>query len=102
MKLERWQGPPHINKVKQYELVLSLVVCVFRHENKDFILFRHEISVIEALSLIKLPSLKLHSAPITLLVSMMFKYIRMSSIIHSDKMSFPEECLTSRTTLQQW
>ena len=23
LKVERWQGPPHINKVKQYETVLS-------------------------------------------------------------------------------
>ena len=23
LKLERWQGPPNINKVKQYEIVLS-------------------------------------------------------------------------------
>ena len=22
LKLEQWQGPPHINKVKQYEIVL--------------------------------------------------------------------------------
>ena len=30
VKLERWQGPPHINKVEQYEIVLSLgAVCLF-------------------------------------------------------------------------
>ena len=26
LKLERWQGPPHINKAKQYETVLFLKV----------------------------------------------------------------------------
>ena len=29
VKLERWQGPPHINKVKQYEIVLSFKVSLF-------------------------------------------------------------------------
>ena len=31
LKLERWQGPPHINKVKQYEIVLSFRVslCIY-------------------------------------------------------------------------
>ena len=28
-KLERWQGPPHINKVEQYENVLSFKVSLF-------------------------------------------------------------------------
>ena len=28
LKLERWQGPPHINKVKQYEIVLSCKVSL--------------------------------------------------------------------------
>ena len=28
LKLERWQGPPHINKVKQYETVLSFEVSL--------------------------------------------------------------------------
>ena len=28
-KLERWQGPPHINKVKQYEVVLSFKASLF-------------------------------------------------------------------------
>ena len=27
--VERWQGPPHINKVKQYEIVLSFQVILF-------------------------------------------------------------------------
>ena len=29
LKLERWQGPPHINKVKQYGIVLSFKVSLF-------------------------------------------------------------------------
>ena len=29
LKLERWQGPPHVNKVKQYEIVLSFHVFQF-------------------------------------------------------------------------
>ena len=29
LKLERWQGPPHFNKVKQYEVVLSFKVVLF-------------------------------------------------------------------------
>ena len=29
VKLERWQGPPHINEVKQYETVLSFHVSLF-------------------------------------------------------------------------
>ena len=28
---ERWQGPPHINKVKQYEIVFSFKVSLFIH-----------------------------------------------------------------------
>ena len=38
-KLERWQGPPHINKVKQHEIVLSfkvrLLIQLISHENKE-------------------------------------------------------------------
>ena len=29
LKLERWQGPPNINKVKHYETVLSFKVSLF-------------------------------------------------------------------------
>ena len=29
LKLERWQGPPHINKIKQYEIVLNFKVSLF-------------------------------------------------------------------------
>ena len=29
LKLERWQGPPHINKAKQYEGALSFMVSLF-------------------------------------------------------------------------
>ena len=44
LKLYWWQGPPHKNKVKQYEIVVSFKVSLFihvlyRHENKEFILF---------------------------------------------------------------
>ena len=37
LKLERWQGPPHINKVKQYETVWSFKIILFIqfiHENR--------------------------------------------------------------------
>ena len=37
VNLQRWQGPPRINKVKQHEIVLSLKVCSFSHENKEFV-----------------------------------------------------------------
>ena len=29
LKQERWQGPPHINKAKQYETVLLFTVSLF-------------------------------------------------------------------------
>ena len=29
LKVERWQGPPHINKVKWYEMLLSFRVSLF-------------------------------------------------------------------------
>ena len=29
LKLERWQGPPHVNKVKLYETVSSFKVSLF-------------------------------------------------------------------------
>ena len=35
LKLERWQGPPHTNKVKQYEVVLSFKVSLFIHSGKQ-------------------------------------------------------------------
>ena len=40
LKLEKWQGPPHIEEVKQNETVLSLrSVCLFSHENQKQSLF---------------------------------------------------------------
>ena len=48
LKLERWQGPPHINKVKQYETVLSFKLSLFIQSWKRgeavclFSLFRHK------------------------------------------------------------
>ena len=41
-KVEMWQGPPHINKVKQYETVLSFQVSSFIQfiqpwKQKDFV-----------------------------------------------------------------
>ena len=44
-KLERWQGPPHINKGKQLEIVLSFgkrrdfVYSICLHINKLFLIF---------------------------------------------------------------
>ena len=42
LKLERWQGPPHVNKAKQYEAVSSFkghsvysVVKIKRHKNNE-------------------------------------------------------------------
>ena len=29
LKREKWQGPPHVNKVKQYDIVLSFNVSLF-------------------------------------------------------------------------
>ena len=60
LKLERWQGPPHINKVKQYEIVLSLYfIILFLRLNE-----LNKPSVNEDLSLlINMTSPKLRSAP---------------------------------------
>ena len=51
MKLERWQGPPHTNRVKPNEIVLSFrgqFVVVFSHEknnvSSDFMLTNVETS----------------------------------------------------------
>ena len=44
LKLERWQGPPHVKKVKQYEIVLSLKVSLlvqFFHSQKTKSVFIH-------------------------------------------------------------
>ena len=51
LKLERWQGPPVINKVKQYETILSFLrsVCLFSHVNKKFVYSEGEDSVNEDL-----------------------------------------------------
>ena len=36
LKLKRRQGPPHVNKVKQYRLCCPLSsVCLFSHKTKD-------------------------------------------------------------------
>ena len=59
LNLERWQGPPHINKVKQYKLCWPLrSVCLFilgrkRSANEDLSL------------LITFSTLTLHRAPLT-------------------------------------
>ena len=38
-KLERWQGLPNINKVKQYEIVLpACLLSLFCHENKQILI----------------------------------------------------------------
>ena len=44
LKLERWQGPPHVNKAKQHETVLSFKVSLFiqfiqSSEDREFIQF---------------------------------------------------------------
>ena len=37
LKLERWQGPPHINTMKQYKLCFPLrSVCLFSDEDEQF------------------------------------------------------------------
>ena len=35
LKLERRQGPPHINKMKKYETALPFKVSLFSHVNKE-------------------------------------------------------------------
>ena len=48
LKLERWQGPPHINKVKHCITVLSFKVSLLiSHENKESLFISCEISVKE-------------------------------------------------------
>ena len=67
LKLERWQGPPNIKKVKQDEVVLSFKVS---YTNKVFFYlvclgFKKK-SPNEKLShLIKISSPKLHTAALT-------------------------------------
>ena len=65
LKLERWPGPPHKNKVKQYEMVLFFKVG---HENKFVysVLFRRNGSFSSDL---KCLSPKLQSEPWTVLIS---------------------------------
>ena len=65
LKLERWQGTPHIYTVKQYEIVLSFwSVCLFslfNNKKKEFdylVCFVRKISVSEDL---KISSLKIYS-----------------------------------------
>ena len=38
MKSERWQGPPHANKAKQYEIVLSFKFSWFIPSLKIFLI----------------------------------------------------------------
>ena len=69
MKLERWQGPPRISKVKQYE-----IVCLFIQPGKQIgfvylvcLGIKKVNEVNEELSLlIKKKSPKLHNAPLNL------------------------------------
>ena len=61
LKLERWQGPPNINKVKQYEIVLSFKVSFYI---QSFSVFDHDNHSVKKCShLINSSALKLHSAP---------------------------------------
>ena len=53
LMLEGWQGPPHINKVKQIEIVLSFRVSLLIKFKQNEDLF----------PLIKMSSPKPHSAP---------------------------------------
>ena len=40
LKLERWQGPPHINKVKQYEIKVSLFIQFIQSQkHKEWVYF---------------------------------------------------------------
>ena len=68
VKLERWQGPPHISKVKQYAIVLSFKLILFiqfiqSQKQRDFI-YLVCLHIKKNLSLfsIKILSPKLHSA----------------------------------------
>ena len=66
-KLKTWQGPPHINKIRQYETMMpsnvSLFIQGFFPHLKLFVLYKLGIKKSVSL-LIKMSSLKLHSAPL--------------------------------------
>ena len=68
LKLERWQGPPHMNKVKQHKLCCPLrSVCLFSlfsHENKDSLNIEFVYAEKNQPMKIFLFSLKLHSTPL--------------------------------------
>ena len=38
LKIERWQGPPHINKVRQSKLCTVSLFIQFIHDNKESLL----------------------------------------------------------------
>ena len=55
LKLERWQGPPHVNKVKRCEIVSSFTITLFiqswkQNQSRKIFWFKH-------------PLWKLQSAP---------------------------------------
>ena len=72
LKLERWQGPPYINKVKEYTLCCRLTsICLFSlfcHENKESLIslfvYRKKSANEDLSLLIHTSSTKLQSAPL--------------------------------------
>ena len=68
LKLEVWQGPPHVNKVKQYETLLSFKVSLFiqfiqSRKQREFVYFVC-LGIKKRLKK-KTSSPKLHSAPLS-------------------------------------
>ena len=79
-KLERWQGPPNINKVKEYETVLPLKVSLFIRfirswKQREFVyLVCLSIKINQEQffsSLIKMYTPNLHSAPLIVIFQML-------------------------------
>ena len=71
LKPEGWQDPPHINKVKQYEAVLSFKVSLFiqfipawKQREFDYLICVSEVKLLVFWLEALLP--KLQSAPLTL------------------------------------
>ena len=65
MTLERWQGPPCINKVKQFKLCCPLrSICLLSHEHKESLIIWFVFADEDLSLLITMSSPKLQSEPL--------------------------------------
>ena len=90
LELGRWQGPPHINKVKQYETVLSLKVSLFIKSWKWILyvvcLDIQNISPEDFSLLINISAQNIHSVPSSR-EQMRSYMIKRCTCSHADKLS---------------